>query len=43
VENLVVDHLSIIEKNREEQPMESPIDDSFSDKCLYAMELARTP
>ena len=40
VENLIADHLSRIEKDGEEQPTERPIDDSFSDESLYAIEMA---
>ena len=43
VENLVADHLSRIENNREEQSMKRPIDDSFLDESLYAMQMAKTP
>ena len=39
VENFVTDHLSRIENNGEEQPMERLIDDSFSDESLYAIEM----
>jgi len=41
VENHVVDHLSRIENNEKEQPMESSVDDSFTGKSLYAMETAK--
>jgi len=41
VNNLVVDHLSMIENNREEKLMGNPIDDSFSDESLYAIEMAK--
>ena len=39
MENLVADHLSRIENNREGQPIERPIDDSFLDESLYAIEM----
>jgi len=42
VENLVANHLSRIENNGEEQSMQSPIDDSFPNKSLYAMEIVKT-
>ena len=37
VENLVADHLSRIENNGEEQPMQSLIDDSFPNESLYIL------
>jgi len=43
VENLIADYLSRIENDGVEKSTERPVNDSFPDELLYAIEMATTP